>query len=184
MPIGGCVIMAGGRGSRMGFVEKPLLSVCGRTMLERVLEALEPVCRQVVVVYSAATPGAGRLCRSLALVRGFIYCVEGVGVYVQDLNSGLDISGLPALVAPSDMPLLTPEAVEGFLGLAFEAGPDIVGLDAKGRGPTGMSLFRRRSGSWTSIEADWCWALDVDTWEDLRRAESLCRGGCMAGGPL
>ena len=43
------VILAGGRGRRMGGAIKAMLPIEGRTILERLVGALEPVCAEVIV---------------------------------------------------------------------------------------------------------------------------------------
>jgi molybdopterin-guanine dinucleotide biosynthesis protein A len=53
------IVLAGGRGSRLGGVLKPAVEVAGRTLLSRVLDA-RPVARYTVVVGPpAAQPAAG-----------------------------------------------------------------------------------------------------------------------------
>ena len=53
------IVLAGGRGSRLGGVLKPAVEVAGRTLLSRVLDA-RPVARHTVVVGPpAAKPAAG-----------------------------------------------------------------------------------------------------------------------------
>ncbi|WP_104134280.1 molybdenum cofactor guanylyltransferase [Cryobacterium sp. Y62] len=53
------IVLAGGRGSRLGGVLKPAVEVAGRTLLSRVLDA-RPVARSTVVVGPpAAQPAAG-----------------------------------------------------------------------------------------------------------------------------
>jgi molybdopterin-guanine dinucleotide biosynthesis protein A len=49
------LVLAGGRGRRMGGAVKPLLTVEGRTILDRLIEALTPVCAEILV--SVAAPG-------------------------------------------------------------------------------------------------------------------------------
>ena len=46
----GGLILAGGKGSRLGGVNKALLEVAGRANIERVLDALGPLCSQLVAV--------------------------------------------------------------------------------------------------------------------------------------
>ncbi len=50
-------ILAGGRARRLGGVCKPLLEVGGRRIVDRVREALAPLCHQVVVVGDPALLG-------------------------------------------------------------------------------------------------------------------------------
>ena len=53
------VILAGGKGSRLGGVNKALLEVGGRTNIERVLGALGPLCNELILV--ANDPALARL---------------------------------------------------------------------------------------------------------------------------
>ncbi len=166
-----CVVMAGGRGSRLGGIEKPLLEVCGAPMLVRVLRALEHACARVVVAYSPWTRGVEDLCRTLPPM---VECVEGRGSYVEDLKEALMLAGLPALVAPSDIPFLNPRLLEAFLEKALSEPADVVNLAGEDGEPTGISLFKSMGGEWASIVMRGEWLIDVDTPEDLERAGSLC----------
>ena len=53
------LVLAGGRGSRLGGALKPAVDVAGRTLLARVLDARRLVRRAVVVAPDAARPAAG-----------------------------------------------------------------------------------------------------------------------------
>ncbi|BAA81044.2 nucleoside triphosphate:adenosylcobinamide-phosphate guanylyltransferase [Aeropyrum pernix K1] len=175
-----CLVMAGGQGARMGFREKPLLSVCGQPMLLRVLSALRMACRRIAIVYSRHTPGVKRLCLSGAL--GAVECIEGPGSYVKDLRLGFSHISTPLLVAPADMPFLNPHHLNLFIDRALADGASIVNLSLRGRGLTGLSVFKHHRGWWRDVETNGCWALDVDTWEDFRRAGELCGGECTGEG--
>ena len=182
MRVKGCVVMAGGRGSRMGGVAKPLMRVCGEPMISRVVATAIELCGDVVVVYSDASPGVGEICRSTLAVMGRVSCVEGTGSYVEDLNLGLSLAGLPALVLPADTPLIDSSLLEKFVREASRLEPSIVSL-ARGDGvEVGISLFKKPSGPWGYVRMTDCGVMDVDTWEDLRRAEEACRRGCTEAG--
>ena len=61
------LVMAGGRATRMGNVcEKPLLRICGRTMVERVIEALRSSKNidEIIVAVSKFTPKTAELMRN------------------------------------------------------------------------------------------------------------------------
>ncbi|OMH24781.1 hypothetical protein BKD30_07130 [Tersicoccus phoenicis] len=53
------VVLAGGRGSRLGGVDKAALTLDGRRLLDRVLDAVEPVATVVVVGPEPAAPRRG-----------------------------------------------------------------------------------------------------------------------------
>lgn len=170
-----CVVMAGGRGSRLGGVEKPLIKVCGRPMILGVLEAASKVCRRLVLVYSSHTESLAALCRRAGL-RLKIECLKGSGEsYVEDLALAMGALEPPVLVLPADMPLLTWEYLDDFLSKALPAPAPVVNLVTK-RGPTGISLFKKPGGSWWDLEYPVAPALlDVDTPEDLAEAEACCK---------
>ncbi len=50
------VIMAGGMAKRMGGVEKPLVKICGKPMIEHVLVVARKLTRRVYVATSPNTP--------------------------------------------------------------------------------------------------------------------------------
>lgn len=168
-----CIIMAGGKGSRLGGVAKPLLKVCGKPMILSVLEAAERVCRRILLVYSRYTRGLEVICRSS--VAAGLECMEGSGEgYVADLKRALEIVKPPVLVLPADMPFLTWEYLEDFLVKAMLAPRAVVNL-VTGRGPTGVSLFKDYGGPWWDLELPSVPAfIDVDTPEDLEEAERNC----------
>lgn len=168
-----CAVMAGGRASRLGGVEKPLLSVCGEPMLFRVLDAASRVCRRILLVYSRHTPSLGALCRSGAL-RG-VECLEGSGEgYVSDLREALRLLSPPVLVLPADMPHIRWEYLEDFIVKAM-ASPGVVVNMSTPRGPTGVALFKEPGGPWWEVEYPENPALiDVDTPRDLEEAEEAC----------
>lgn len=167
-----CIIMAGGRGERLGGAQKPLIEVCGKPLILRVYEALRRLCRRTLVVYSRHTQGVGDLCRGPMIEAE---CIRGTGSgYVTDLSMVLHLVSMPVLVAPADMPYLDPDLLEDFIYKALLIGADVVNL-ASDRGPTGVSLFKRPSGSWASVTyASRHSLLDIDTPEDLREAEEYC----------
>ena len=170
-----CIVMAGGRGTRLGAPEKPMVEVCGEPMIVRVLRQLASVCGRIIVVYSRFTPSVGELCRSPPVP---VECVRGWGSYVEDLKAALSLASPPVLVAPADMPFLNAYRLEDFMAKALLDPNPIVNLSARGRGPTGLSLFKEAWGSWSTVEDGGCWTLDVDTPEDLEKARSLC-GSCI-----
>jgi adenosylcobinamide-phosphate guanylyltransferase len=107
--------MCGGLGSRMQSAEKekPMIELAGRSLVERVLDALKGSGRfsRIVAAVSPATPRT----REFLLSRGVEVIDTPGGGYPRDLSFLL--SRLAAgkerhvLVVPADLPLLTAEAV-------------------------------------------------------------------------
>lgn len=168
-----CIVMAGGRASRLGGVEKPLVRVCGRPMVLGVLEAASRVCDRILMVYSRHTRGIEVLCRTLAFPG--LQCLEGSGEgYVGDLRAALELAWVPALVLPADTPHIDWVYLDDFLEKAIAAPGSVVNL-VTSKGPTGISLFKDRGGSWWDIEYPRAPAfIDVDTPRDLEEAEEEC----------
>ncbi|MEN2999499.1 MAG: NTP transferase domain-containing protein [Acidilobaceae archaeon] len=162
-----CIVMAGGRGARMGGVEKPLLEPCGKPALLRVLEAAKPFCSEIAVITSPRAPITAALCPSLG-----VKCLSGAGDYVADLVMALS-PPFPILVLPSDLPFLDSETLGRFLRLAQDLPFSVLNLVGE-EGPSGISLFNSWGGEWADVNIEGEALLDMDTWEDYWRAVELC----------
>ncbi|WP_395666125.1 molybdenum cofactor guanylyltransferase MobA [Methylocella sp.] len=162
-PVG--LILAGGRGRRMGGLDKPLLEIGGRAILERVAARLRPQCDGLVVSAN------GDLARYAAL--GAPVVADATEDFLGPLAgvlAGLDwiAAHRPdaswALSAPADAPFL-PE--------------DLVARLAAARGAAGAEMACARSGGRRHpVVALWPIALR----EDLRAAlhdEKLTKVGAF-----
>jgi len=122
-------IMCGGKGSRMqNFVnvEKPLLELKGKTMIERVLDALTQSreFHKIIGVTSSNTP------RTKAFIRCYIPWLtidviktEGKS-YSQDLSILLNkLKPATIFVVPADLPLLNPKIIQEIIGRYFPGLP-------------------------------------------------------------
>jgi molybdenum cofactor guanylyltransferase len=182
------IVLAGGEGSRMGGVLKPLLVLKGEPILARVLRAVDDADRIVVVgpqELRAATPSHARLTREdppgggpvRGLAAGFALC-EGADEIA---------------VVAADLPFLGKQALAALRQLS---GGTAVYVDDEGRWQSMVSLWRApvlsralvpvppRSmkdllrGTGDVAEARWTgpgpppW-FDCDTREDLTLAERL-----------
>jgi len=106
------LVMAGGRGSRMGAaVEKPLLPVLEVPMIERLLMALRGARRitRIVVAVTKETPRT-----AVAVERLGVEVLETPGLgYVEDMRCALKAFRLGStLVVSADLPLLKSETVD------------------------------------------------------------------------
>ena len=167
------IIMAGGRGSRLGYSEKPLVKVCGRPMVDGVLRAATAIGEPMLCT-SRFTPSVERsYCGSLK-------CVRGSGGYVSDLGTALMVAGTPALVLPADMPFLDHgiRELRGFVDLALGSNASVITLNVCRHGhcyQPGVSIFRMPSGEWEDIHILWRVAfMDVDDPGDLEEARGYC----------
>ncbi len=106
--------MCGGRGTRLALdTEKPLLSIRGRTMVDRVLDAL--AASGVERTVAAVSPNAPRTADH---VRERVRTVETPGEgYVADLDRALAAGDLtaPTLTVVADLPLLDGPTVDSVL---------------------------------------------------------------------
>ncbi|RDZ37087.1 MULTISPECIES: NTP transferase domain-containing protein [unclassified Haloferax] len=108
--------MCGGRGTRLDApVEKPLVDICGRPMLDRVAAALrESSAETVRAVTSPHTPNTRERAADLGLDP-----IEAPGDgYVSDLGFALDRVSRPVVTVVSDLPLVAPEHVDAVVSAA------------------------------------------------------------------
>ena len=110
------LIMAGGRGSRMGpgMVEKPMLEVGGRHIIDRVVEAVsgaEKVSR-VLVSVSDNTPRTEGFLHSIG-----VETIRTSGAdFMEDMHSAFEVLDSDfVLTCPSDMPMLKSFTVDSFI---------------------------------------------------------------------
>lgn len=178
-------MLAGGMSSRMGR-DKAEILLGGRKLLERTIDALRPLCSEVWVV--------GRKGEDHR-VRYFPDELPGLGP-IGGLYTGLRALGDGrALFSACDMPFLKPEVLKQLLGhhaeaVAFRLGGRVHPLpgvyDARlaerileqvEAGERSLTALLRASRTvYVDLYPSEAWVLsDVDTPEDLKRAEALLR---------
>lgn len=113
------LVLCGGRGTRLGSTaEKPLVTVCGEPMLDRVVRALRGSA--VSSVHAVTSPHAPET-HAHAVSLG-VETVQAPGEgYVADLRHALDVVGTPALTVAADLPHLTSAHVDRALSAAVRA---------------------------------------------------------------
>ncbi|HJJ85742.1 MAG TPA: NTP transferase domain-containing protein [Methanocorpusculum sp.] len=114
------LILAGGEGSRLRLGEKALVTVAGRPMLSRVIEAFAQADVEPVVVTSHKTPFTRNFCRANDIE--FID-TEGAG-YVEDMCEAVSLSGEdgPLFTAAADIPYLTADIINTVRDAYFKSG--------------------------------------------------------------
>lgn len=176
------VIMAGGRGKRLGFVEKPMIKFGGRALIEYVVSEAEKLGGKLYVAISRYTP----LTRDWCLRRG-IEIIETEGKsYSEDLKYIASKLGRPILFLPADIPFVTVSLLRKFLAEAMRKPKSLITLmvdrsrfpreirGAGGKAPTGISLLKGLDWSWSNVVmSKFPELLDIDTWQDLRFGEGL-----------
>jgi molybdopterin-guanine dinucleotide biosynthesis protein A len=105
-------ILAGGRGSRLGGAVKPLLTVDGRTILDRLVEVLSPLASELLISVAAA----GQVATDLPTV------VDGVPAAgpLAGIGAALGATERPWLiVVGGDMPYVQPAVLRHLLARAM-----------------------------------------------------------------
>jgi adenosylcobinamide-phosphate guanylyltransferase len=107
-----CLVMAGGKGSRMRHhAEKPLIQIAGKPMVQYVIEAVQHSrgIDRIFVATSRHTPETATTLRSLGL-----NVVETSGDdYVEDTKLAVKSLGLKkTLVISADLPLITANIID------------------------------------------------------------------------
>lgn len=178
MPDWDAIVLAGGRGSRLGGVDKAALTVGGRTLLDRVLAAVDGAAR-VVVVGDVERAGATVVRESPP----FGGPAAAVGAALAEVGSAY------VLLVGCDQPFVA-EALD--LLLTQVDGDGVIALDGSGRRQHLLTIVRtealresaRRLGPLDGLSLRSLLAplklqeitvpdrsaLDVDTWDDHDRA--------------
>ncbi|MGB9728415.1 MAG: NTP transferase domain-containing protein [Thermoprotei archaeon] len=114
------LIMAGGKATRMNNIEKPLIKICGTTMIERILNALKNTkcIEDVYITTSKNTKNTEILLKTL----GYKTITTSGEDYVEDLKNTIIKLNIkdPILVLPSDLPLITPNTIEQLINIYIQ----------------------------------------------------------------
>ena len=119
--------MCGGRGARLGAdTEKPLTPIAGRSMVDRVLDALSG--SRVETAHAVVSPHATQTRAHLVDERSERPVIDAPGDgYVADLQYAIERvgpGGDPLLTVAADLPLLDSAAVNGVIDAARAAGDE------------------------------------------------------------
>ena len=130
------IVLAGGRGTRLGGVHKPALTVGGRTLLDRVLGAVAAAAPLIVVGPPQPVPEVAIVTREEPAGGGPVAALAA-GLTALDraeLELG-DLYETPPLVAvlAADLPFLTPAAVAALREACVDGVDGAVLVDADGR---------------------------------------------------
>ncbi|HUK50427.1 MAG TPA: NTP transferase domain-containing protein [Terriglobales bacterium] len=124
------LVMAGGKATRMGGrVEKPVLLVGGKTMLERVVETLRAAqVDRIVVATSVITPQTNDDARRLAVET---LSTPGNG-FEEDMKFAIrNLKLEDVLVVSADLPLITPSIIRETIQRYHESGKPALAVMAK-----------------------------------------------------
>ncbi len=175
------VVLAGGRGRRLGGADKAMLDIAGRTSLQRVLDALGEVQRIVVVGPERDVTTPVRWTREQPARSG----------PASALRAGIALTSAPVVVVlAADTPLVRGSTVRRLLD-AIGTSDGALLVDGEGRDQPLVGAYRRsavagRPGSslrWLLGGLDLnrlpdteAVSLDVDTAADLARVRARLRG--------
>jgi len=208
------LVMAGGRSSRLKTgVEKPLLSICGESMLRRVVRALRSsrFIDCVFVAVSKWTPNTKREAEEL----GIVIETSGLG-YVDDLREALRVVWArygfkDVVVASSDLPLLEGWLIDDVVRRYVESGKEaltvvvdrgayeglgfkaecLIELDGALAAPVGLNVLRADLvGSKDLLEEEVYLhskvehLVNVNTIDEAKRAEEILRKLSLCGDRL
>ena len=114
------LIMCGGEGSRLrpavGDTEKPLVTVGGEPMIDRVVAALQ--ASSLTTILAAVSPATPATAAHLAEIEG-VDLIETAGEgYVADLNEALAGCDSPTVTVAADLPLLTAAHIDRAIAAA------------------------------------------------------------------
>ena len=119
------VIMAGGRGTRLGMGEKPCVQLLERPLISYVIDALEKSenIEQVYVAVSYATPNTEIYVSNQYQGRVKVIKTAG-GDYVGDMICAVENAGIkePVMIIMSDLALITPELIDEIIDEYYKCG--------------------------------------------------------------
>ncbi|MGD6810123.1 MAG: NTP transferase domain-containing protein [Candidatus Bathyarchaeia archaeon] len=123
------LIMAGGKGSRMGLpVEKPMLTFMGKPLIDYVATAIGQAknIREFYVITSNNTPNTEQHCKSM----GWKIIHTDAQGYHSDLKQAVKTIGLagPVLTMPSDVPAITGEFLDTVVNEFERCGKDFLAV--------------------------------------------------------
>ncbi|WP_433562680.1 NTP transferase domain-containing protein [Nocardia sp. CA-151230] len=135
------IVLAGGKASRMGGVDKPAIVVGGQSMLDAALAAVAGCARTVVVgPHRPELPPEILQAQEIPAGAGPVAAIAaGLGAL-----AGCEFPAALIVVLAADMPFLTASAVNELLSHARESGSDAVfAADASGRPQYLVGVWRR-----------------------------------------
>jgi adenosylcobinamide-phosphate guanylyltransferase len=124
------VVMAGGRGLRLRphvKLEKPMINILGRPMIEYVVSAIRSSSSisEIYVVVSDSTPYT----RVYALKRGLALINAPGRGYVEDLKYASSlIESRYVISCPADIPLITPDLIDSIVEAFYRSGKETLSI--------------------------------------------------------
>jgi len=140
------IVMAGGKGERMGGVEKPMVLLDGKPLLFYVVRALSGSgsIGRIFVAVSPRTPQTAGYVRGISDSKASVVMTPGSG-YVEDTAYAARALGLrePFLAVSADLPLITPDIVDHIVSEYVRCGKEALSVWAEANGapaPAGINV--------------------------------------------
>ena len=193
LPTLAVAILAGGRARRMGGIDKSRLPLDGRTILDRLLDAVRPVSTQVFAVgdmYGNAAHAGLRVVPDLVAdggALGGIYTAIVSSPCERTLVVGCDMPFITTafvrhLAGISDVDLVIPRTADGYQPLCAIYGPACAGpiRDRLDRGerhaavpPEGVRVAEIGTGELAAYDPDGLLFVNVNTPHDYAQAQGI-----------
>jgi adenosylcobinamide-phosphate guanylyltransferase len=150
------LIMAGGKGSRMGLpTEKPMLPFLGKPLIDWVAEAILDAKKisEFYIVVSANTPQTEKHC----LAKGWKILHTDAKGYHNDLKQAVLTANLvgPVLTMPSDVPAITGQVLDKIIDAFEVCAKDFLAVfvPVKARQDLGLSISStdEYKGEWYAV---------------------------------
>jgi len=189
------LIMAGGKGTRMGGVEKPLIKLCGRCLIDYVVSPLlKSKVNNIFIATSPNTPKTKEYINSAYKDYKNIVVIDTSGKgYIEDLNECIGYLSEPFLVVSSDLINLKSKIINSIVDYFYcikAKTPDVEALavmipkekypnpsiDFNGLVPAGINVVSPKHG----YQKEEIMVIDelifnINTKDDLKLAEMLLK---------
>ncbi|ACV24137.1 adenosylcobinamide-phosphate guanylyltransferase [Methanocaldococcus fervens] len=189
------LVMAGGKGTRMGNVEKPIVKVCGKCLIDYVLyPLLSSKVKNIFVAVSPNTPKTKEYVIKNYCDYKNISVVETSGKdYINDLNECMKYFSEPFLVVSSDLINLTSKIINSIVDYFYyikSKNPDVEAIavmlpkkiypnpsiDFNGLVPVGINVVSpKHEYQKEEIMAIEDLIFNINTKDDLKFAEMLLK---------
>ncbi len=162
------VVMAGGKGSRFGHVEKPMINLAGIPLIDHVMRPLLAYGLKTVIAVSSNTQDTARHCKS----SNYEVVMTDGNDYHEDLCYLTDLFGV-ILTVVSDIPFLTQAHIKAILD-SDRGGDSVVActMDRDELMPFGLNIVDGPRDRYLLFDNDFV-EINVNTQDDLDFAEQI-----------
>jgi len=158
------IVLAGGRARRMGGIDKGLIPLCGRTMIEHVLERLRRQVGAVIINANRNLDDYAAMDAPVVADRDDSYAGPLAG-----MSSGLHAAATPyCMTVPCDSPLIGADIVERLHAALAEAGAEIAVAHDGERAHPVVTLMEARLAACIDAYLD-AGERKIDRWFDRHR---------------